>query len=163
MRLPVFDEVLATRFIYAEPLIVALPSRHSLLANSGPILIDSLGACPFVTYEPTRGFNFHADLLALCRLASFSPNMVHLAPNTESVVGIVACGEGVAVLPASAERLRMRGVSFRPLLAPMAPPRLSRVRFGLAWHAERENASLRHFVDHASSFSIDDPSDRDGS
>jgi len=160
VRLPVFDEVLATRFIYAEPLIVALPTGHPLLVDSGAVSIDRLVNFPFVTYEPTRGFNFHADLLALCRLANFSPYLAHLAPTTEAVVGIVACGEGVAVLPASAERLRMRGVSFRTLAAPMAPPRLTRVRFGLAWHEERETATTRQFIDHASTMAQEDPDDQ---
>ncbi len=149
LRLPVFDEMVSTQFVYAEPLVVALPSGHALLGSSAAVTIDQLAASPFVTYEPTRGFNFHADLLALCSLANFAPNIVHLAPTTEAVVGIVACGEGVAILPASAERLRMRGVAFRPLDVVSAPANLGVVRFGLAWRRDFDTAILRRFLEHA--------------
>ncbi|WP_194917962.1 LysR substrate-binding domain-containing protein [Novosphingobium sp. NBM11] len=151
LRLPVFDEMIATRFVYAEPLIVALPAGHPLLADSSAITIGQLASSPFVTYEPTRGFNFHADLLALCSLASFAPDIVHQAPTTEAVVGIVACGEGVAILPASAERLRMRGVSFRPLNLGSAPEALGSVRFGLAWRRGMETPIIRRFLEHVES------------
>lgn len=149
LRLPVFDELIATRFVYAEPLVVALPAGHELLADSSAITIDQLAGSPFVTYEPTRGFNFHSDLLALCNLANFAPNIVHLAPTTEAVVGIVACGEGVAILPASAERLRMRGVAFRPLSIRGVAPSLRSVKFGLAWRSGFETAVVSRFLEHA--------------
>lgn len=149
LRLPVFDELIATRFVYAEPMVVALPAGHELLADSAAITIDQLAGSSFVTYEPTRGFNFHADLLALCNLANFAPNILHLAPTTEAVVGIVACGEGVAILPASAERLRMRGVAFRPLSTHGVAPSLRSVKFGLAWRKASETAVTRRFLEHA--------------
>lgn len=148
LRLPVFDELIATRFVYAEPLVVALPGGHPLLADSGAVAVDQLAPSPFVAYEPTRGFNFHSDLLALCSLASFAPDIVHLAPTTEAVVGIVACGEGVAILPASAERLRMRGCSFRPLNVKNVPVHLSQVRFGVAWRKGQESAVTLRFLEH---------------
>jgi DNA-binding transcriptional LysR family regulator len=76
---------------------------------------------------------------------------VHQAPTTEAVVGIVACGEGVAILPASAERLRMRGVSFRPLNLGSAPEALGSVRFGLAWRRGMETPIIRRFLEHVES------------
>jgi DNA-binding transcriptional LysR family regulator len=147
LRLPIFDELIETLFVHSEPLVVALPEGHPLLARSGPILMADLKSSRFVTYEPTRGFNFHSDLLAMCRLAGFNPDISHQVPTTEAVVGIVACGEGVAVLPASAERLRMKGVSFRPLNARRMPDHLQEVRFGLAWCKDSAPATARRFVD----------------
>lgn len=148
LRLPVFDEMLATRFVYTEPFVVALPNGHALLRDSGALPISQLAACDFVAYEPTRGFNFHSDLLTMCGMVGFSPRIAHWAPTTEAVVGIVACGEGVAILPASAERLRMRGVSFRPLQEDDLAPDLRTVRFGLAWRKDAETPLIRRFVDH---------------
>lgn len=147
VRLPIFDELIETRFVHSEPLVVALPSGHPLLAHSGPVSPDDLKSSRFVTYEPTRGFNFQADLLALCHLASFDPAIAHEAPTTEAVIGIVACGEGVAIVPASAERLRMRGVAFRPLDVPASAPELATVRFALAWRAGMIRPTVRKFID----------------
>ncbi|MBN8485607.1 MAG: LysR family transcriptional regulator [Sphingomonadales bacterium] len=147
LRLPIFDELIETRFVHSEPLVVALPEGHELLSRSGPVAMSSLRTSKFITYEPTRGFNFHSDLLALCRLSGFNPEITHQVPTTEAVVGIVACGEGVAVLPASAERLRMKGVFFRPLNAKRIPEHLSQVRFGLAWCKEGAPATALQFVE----------------
>lgn len=147
LRLPIFDELIETRFVHSEPLVVALPEGHELLSRSGPVAMSSLRTSKFITYEPTRGFNFHSDLLALCRLSGFNPEITYQVPTTEAVVGIVACGEGVAVLPASAERLRMKGVFFRPLNAKRIPEHLSQVRFGLAWCKEGAPATALQFVE----------------
>lgn len=132
IRLPIHDEILVTAPIYHETLIVALPVDHPLSAISGAIAIDQLRSSPFVTYEPRRGFSYHADLYALCRLAGFEPAIAHEASTTEAVVGIVACGEGVAIVPAAAERLRIHGVCFRPLQISDTPQPFETVMFGLA-------------------------------
>ncbi|WP_275229503.1 LysR family transcriptional regulator [Novosphingobium album (ex Liu et al. 2023)] len=147
LRLPIFDELIETRFVHSEPLVAALPLGHPLLAHSGAVSPADLRSSRFVTYESTRGFNFQADLLALCRLANFDPEIAHEAPTTEAVIGIVACGEGVAIVPASAERLRMRGVAFRPLEVPDATAERAVVRFALAWRAGELGATTRKFID----------------
>lgn len=147
LRLPIFDEKIETVYVYSEPLIVALPEGHQLLSNGGPVTIEDLKSSRFITYEPTRGFNFHSDLLALCRLAGFAPEIVHQVATTEAVVGIVACGEGVALVPASAERLRMKGVAFRPLDCGGTPEYLCEVRFGLAWCKDAPSATALRFID----------------
>lgn len=153
LRLPVHDELVETHFIYAEPLVVALPLDHPLLETSSAVAVGELAASRFVTYQPTRGFAFHADLLALCRLANFDPVIAHEAATTEAVIGIVACGEGVALVPASAERLRMRGVAFRPLDMSGVPPHLGMVEFGLAWLKGKASPTAQIFVEQARSAS----------
>lgn len=146
LRLPVHDELLETRFVHREPLIVALPTDHLLLRNSGPVRLADLASSRFITYLPTRGFNYHADLHALCRIAGFEPAIAHEAATTEAVIGIVGCGEGVALVPASAERLRMRGVSFRSLETKEAPTRLTTVEFALAWSKNAVTSTTLEFV-----------------
>lgn len=149
VRLPIHDELIDTLFVHSEPLAVALPTGHPLLTHSGPVHIGDLQSSRFVTYEPARGFNFHADLYALCRLAGFTPEVIHEAPTTEAVVGIVACGEGVAIIPSSAERLRMRGVAFRPLAMAGIERQLGEVSFALAWRKGRASATVRKFLEMA--------------
>jgi DNA-binding transcriptional LysR family regulator len=153
VRLPVVDELIETQFVHSEALVVALPLGHRLLQSSEPIMIEQLASDRFITYELTRGFNFHADLLSLCRLASFDPDIVHQAPTTEAVIGIVACGEGVAIVPASAERLRMNGVGFRPLDLKSIPGDLRSVQFAIAWSRENRSQSVQAFVRCATNFS----------
>ena len=111
--------------------------------------MGDLEAEPFVTYERSRGFDYHSDLVALCRLSGFEPNIRHEAATTEAVVGIVACGEGVALVPASARRLRMRGVQFAGLSLPNVPEKLGTVDFAVAWRREGASAATMEFVQRA--------------
>jgi DNA-binding transcriptional LysR family regulator len=153
IREPILDELLATQTVYSEPLALALPADHPLCATTGAIAIRRLAASRFVTYEPRRGFSYHADLSALCRIAGFDPIIAHEAASTEAVVGIVACGEGVAVVPASAERLRMHGVRFRPLEVSVPPQPFETVTFGLAWNKVSASSVAQEFIAHARDWS----------
>ena len=53
----------------------------------------------------------------------------------------------MAIVPASAERLRMRGVAFRTLQPPVRAPHLADVRFGLAWARKKASATTMQFVE----------------
>lgn len=146
LRLPIFDDALETRQVHCEALVSALPTGHRLLSRSGAVSIRELREEQFVAYEQTRGFNYHADLVTLCRIHGFDPQIMHCALTTEAVIGIVASGEGVAIVPAAAERLHMYGVAFRPLDAPDAPRDLLTVRFGLAWRREDRASPASRFA-----------------
>ncbi|MFM2410213.1 MAG: HTH-type transcriptional regulator BenM [Pseudomonadota bacterium] len=146
LRLPVFDEMIDSLFVHREALVVALPFGHPLLSARDPIRIDQLRDDKFITYEPSRGFNFQSDLHSLCRLANFDPEIVHEATTTETLIGIVACGEGIAIVPAAAERLRMAGVGFRPLDLHGVPQELREVRFAVAWSKANQGPTVDAFL-----------------
>lgn len=45
---------------------------------------------------------------------------VHEVPNDETLLGLVACGVGVSIVPASLTRLQLSEVAYRPLADPLA-------------------------------------------
>lgn len=149
LRLPVHDELIETRRVRREPLIMALPDGHPLVRQGEPIAIAQLAGQPLVAYQPRRGFSYHVDLLALCRLAGFDPRIVHEAGTTEAVIGIVACGEGMSLVPAAARHLQMRGVAYRRLARDGVPQHLIQVEFALAWRRDNPSPITLEFVRHA--------------
>ncbi|MDF0546516.1 LysR family transcriptional regulator [Sphingobium sp. H39-3-25] len=151
VRLPVHDEMLGTILVHREPLMVALPDNFRIgsSATDGPIKMTDLIGARFVTYAPRRGFEYHYDLRALCRLAGFEPDIAHEGETTDAIIGMVACGEGVAILPSDARRLSIHGVSFRELDVEDVPERLRTVEFGLAWNIESKSLAISEFVHHA--------------
>ena len=105
---------------------------------------------PFIAYVRRRGFGYHNDLIALCAAAGFAPKIHHEAETTEAIVGMVACGEGIALVPAAARRLVMEGVVFRkPVFPADAPVRLTEVAFALAWRHDTPSLVTSQFVKHA--------------
>jgi LysR family transcriptional regulator, benzoate and cis,cis-muconate-responsive activator of ben and cat genes len=149
LRLPVHDELIETRHIHSEPLILAIPDSDRFAEATEPALADMANR-PFIAYVRRRGFGYHNDLIALCAAAGFAPKIHHEAETTEAIVGMVACGEGIALVPAAARRLVMEGVVFRkPVFPADAPVRLTEVAFALAWRHDTPSLVTSQFVKHA--------------
>ena len=66
------------------------------------------------------------------------------AIQTHVVVGLVAAGIGVALVPQSARNIRMRGVTYRPLLEGTPP-----VHSAIAWRRDDKSPVLAAFLNTA--------------
>ncbi|WP_369986846.1 LysR substrate-binding domain-containing protein [Pseudomonas xanthosomatis] len=127
---PELDERLHRHLWREEALLLALPSDHPQAAQASVALADCAEQ-PFVFTPRALGGRYHQHLLDLCRAAGFEPRIVQEAAQLQTVVGLVACGFGVALVPASAAQANAQpGVCFRPLHDVQAPLPLY-----LAWRA----------------------------
>jgi DNA-binding transcriptional LysR family regulator len=98
-----------------DPLMVVLPSSHRLAAKSA-LSIKELEELPFVMYPPEGGTGIYPQIFRLCREAGFVPKVGQTAGEASTIIGLVAAGSGVTLLPSSFDRIRMDGVCYRPLL-----------------------------------------------
>lgn len=117
-------EMLVQRLI-DEPLVAVLPATHAAARGRGGLDLRLLQHDPFILTPRSVGISLHEGVLAACREAGFEPARGPQAPQITSVLTLVSAALGVALLPASARQLDMRGVAYRPL-------RGSSVRVGLA-------------------------------
>jgi DNA-binding transcriptional LysR family regulator len=88
------------------------------LAEGGDagVHLSELAEQPFVFFPRTHGTGLHDQLVGLARQAGFTPRIAQEAHEALTIIGLVAAGLGVSVLPASFRRIRIDGVVFRPLL-----------------------------------------------
>jgi DNA-binding transcriptional LysR family regulator len=94
-----------------EPLVAVLSSKHPLVNDSEEgLFLSALALEPFVFFPRSYGSGLYAQLLSLARDAG----------EAMTIIGLVAAGLGVSVLPASYQRMRIDGVVYRPLLDPEA-------------------------------------------
>jgi DNA-binding transcriptional LysR family regulator len=116
VRLPLVDpdERIAVRELYAEPLIAALPVGHPA-ARYSRVPLASLAAEPFIVFPRGVTPGFFDTVIAACREAGFSPRVVQEAAQFTSLVGLVAAGLGVALVPRGLDRLKLDGVVYRPV------------------------------------------------
>jgi len=106
---------LAGARVFAEPYVAALPRAHP--AAAAPRLrLDALADSAFLVFPPERGSGFHRAVFALCAEAGFTPRIAQAVSPMQALIGLVGAGVGVAIVPASARKLRFAGVVFRPLL-----------------------------------------------
>lgn len=107
--------------LFAEPLVAVLPAGHPLaLEGATGIALAELAAEPFVFFPRSFGTGLYDQVLGLARAAGFSPHIVQEASEAMTLIGLVATGLGVTILPASFSRMRIDGVVWRTLRDPGA-------------------------------------------
>ncbi|OAE12746.1 LysR family transcriptional regulator [Pseudomonas simiae] len=100
-----------------EPLVAVLNAGHPLVEGSERgLYLAQLAEEPFVFFPRSYGSGLYAQLLNLARDAGFSPHFAQEAGEAMTIIGLVAAGLGVSVLPASYQRIRIDGVVYRTLL-----------------------------------------------
>jgi DNA-binding transcriptional LysR family regulator len=97
-----------------DALVAVLPAA-SPLARQQSIAISQLKDMPFVMYPPGAGTGIYPQIFRLCRAAGFVPRIGEVAGEASTIIGLVAAGCGVSVLPASFDRIRMDGVKYRSI------------------------------------------------
>jgi DNA-binding transcriptional LysR family regulator len=123
-----------------EPLVAVLPADHRL-ANRQRIAPRSLAAEPFVCFPRHLGPGLFDEITALCRRAGFDPRIEQEAVQMQTIVGLVAAGCGVAIVPASVAGLHRPDVVF-----PRLSPTTRLVNLALARRTGRESAVIDNFV-----------------
>jgi DNA-binding transcriptional LysR family regulator len=112
------DPALRRDVLREEPLVVALPRAHHLLAREGKLSISSLAGEPLVIYPREPRPSYADQVISLFRDRGLEPNVVHEARELQSAVGLVAAEVGVAIVPASVQRLRRDDIVYRELAEP---------------------------------------------
>ncbi|HZF76879.1 MAG TPA: LysR family transcriptional regulator [Acetobacteraceae bacterium] len=98
-----------------EPLVLVMRRDHRLARRAGAIPVPALAGEPMVAFSRAVGTTLHAQLAAMCARAGFSPAIAAEARENSTLMGLVAAGIGVAVVPQSLLRIRPEGVTRRAL------------------------------------------------
>ncbi|MDR6290144.1 DNA-binding transcriptional LysR family regulator [Inquilinus ginsengisoli] len=146
LRNPTFPPVpdtLAVRELFRDPLVVALRADHPLAAGApAPMPLADLAGESFVCYPRDAGTSLYDQMIGLCRDAGFSPRLGQEAREVSTIVGLVAAGLGVSLLPASLQRIQVEGVVFRRLTDPGAFTTM-----WLTWRHDETSPAARAFID----------------
>ena len=118
-----------------EDIVVALPSGHRCAGQVRVELAD-LADDDFVASPRELGQGFHDQLASLCLHAGYLPRVVQQARRLQTVLGLVAAGFGVALLPASLGAYMPSGVAMLPLQSD-APKPLHQLDLYMAWDPMR--------------------------
>ena len=134
VRLPVDDPRIVARPILHERLVAALGPKSPWRPRAG---LASVAAEPFITIARTMSASFYDHVVAVCRAAGFTPNIVQEASELFTVLMLVRAGMGVALVPSASVFRGVPGVRVRPIA-----PREAAWDIGIAWSAERRDEPL---------------------
>jgi len=121
LYLPLDDASLDVECVSREPLVLALPAKHSL-SSEEQVDLASLADEPFILPARYRRMpGLYGQVTEACRQAGFTPNAVQKDVwLMQTIVGLVAGGIGVALVPASSRTSAARASSTRR--CPASPP-----------------------------------------
>jgi DNA-binding transcriptional LysR family regulator len=141
LRHPLPDEALRTETMMREPLVIALSKRHPLAAR-GHVTVADLAGEDFLLFPRERAPGLHAQVLAVCREAGFSPHVAQVSQELYTTVSLVEAGMGVAIVPASISKMGWRGVRWLRIAS-----RIAETRIDAAWRADNANPVVSAFLD----------------
>lgn len=105
---------LAAAPLREERLAVALPPGHAF-AERTRLRLRDLAEEDFVLCFRRASPSYFDTLVGACRAAGFSPRIVHEVGSVSSQLAFVACGQGIALVPASVKRMAAASVVLRTL------------------------------------------------
>jgi DNA-binding transcriptional LysR family regulator len=141
-RLPSTHPNLASRIIAIERLVCAVPEGHPL-AGRGEVSMSDMRFEEFVSLPDNQGSILQATMSSLCVSAGFQPNVVQLAPDSVTVLALVAAGVGITITLSSVERIEGSGVVYLAI-SDSAP---SHMFATLAWRKDDESLALRRVLE----------------
>ena len=144
-KLPFSAQHIESRLLLDEAIVMALPLDHPK-AQSGPIELRDFVDEDFVFTPQALGSGYHGQLIALCEAAGFYPKVVQEAAQIHTLIGLVSCGFGVALVPESIASSNMGDkVVFRPI-RPVAEAANPAIGLYMNWHAHNPSPLINRFI-----------------
>ncbi|ECG8588843.1 LysR family transcriptional regulator [Salmonella enterica subsp. salamae] len=134
LRNTLLPDSLNYNVILHEPLMAMIPCEHPL-AQKPVVTLAELAKEPFVFFDPHVGTGLYDDILGLMRRYNLTPTITQEVGEAMTIIGLVAAGLGVSILPASFRRVQMNGMRWIPLAEEDAVSEM-----WLVWSRHREQS-----------------------
>jgi DNA-binding transcriptional LysR family regulator len=143
-----YEATVTTRTILRSRFVAALPATHRLAGSRRAMALSALASEPWILFPAHEGRGLHDVIMTACTRAGFVPQVAQRAVQMETIVGLVAAGLGVALVPEPMSDTRRRGVTLRALSGPGTPVPYEAA---LAWRRDDRSPVLMEFLKLASS------------
>jgi DNA-binding transcriptional LysR family regulator len=115
VRAPAGADGLTIETIMREPTVAALPEGHAL-TRLRRIPVARLATEPFVLFPREQAPGLHDSITAAIAADGGLPRIVQEVAEMQTIVGLVASGMGVSLVPGSVQSLARGGVAYRPVM-----------------------------------------------
>ncbi|MFT3875382.1 MAG: LysR family transcriptional regulator [Propioniciclava sp.] len=135
-------EVLATRKVHAESLMLATHDAHPLAQLGRAPRLAEIATQPVVTYSPSLAHYLHDVVIAAFIAHDLTPHYVQQVTQVTSALAVVSSGLGVALVPASARYISAPGIRLTPI-ADCAPDTVQTVAI---WRRDNDSPTLARLL-----------------
>jgi DNA-binding transcriptional LysR family regulator len=130
---------LASRFLVRQSLAVVVPKSHKF-ASHRRIVLGRLSNEPYILFRRDSSPVFYDYLISLYQQHGLSLNVRHEADHPSTVLGLVAAGLGITILPYTV----YSGSS--DVVFCLFPQKYGSLEILLTWRRKNESALLKQFV-----------------
>lgn len=139
-RPPFDEEVFASKLLYRESMLLAVPSGHRLTGMGRNLTHEDFNHEPLIMHSPAEARYFYDLVVRMFPIRH--GNVVHVVSQIVTMVALVAARRGVALVPASAAQLQIAGVQYLPLESQQINP----VELHAIWVRRTENPALQRLL-----------------
>lgn len=137
---PIREDTLSVYPLYEETFLVALPKSHPLTKQKW-VSLKSLANEPLILYPRSLAPVLYNEFIQCCALAGFVPNIVQEGEMTDTRLGLVATGVGIAFIISGLQNLRLKGVVYRSL-----GDDFPKLKLALAWRKGESLLLVQEFL-----------------
>nr|WP_186363433.1 LysR substrate-binding domain-containing protein [Rhizobium sp. ACO-34A] len=101
--------------ILSEDLVVLIYNDHPLAKGEGPVALGDLALEAMIHFSSGQNNALLSQVTQLCREAGFEPRIEQEAGQNSTIVGLVAAGMGISILPPSICQIGKHGTCTRPI------------------------------------------------
>ncbi|PWL16515.1 LysR family transcriptional regulator [Falsochrobactrum shanghaiense] len=117
--------------LFYENAVVAMPEDNPL-AEKEIITVADLRNTPLIVPDKRSRPHSHDLTFALFTEAGLHPNIVQVADEKQTILGLVAAGIGLAIVPRAMSRLTIQGMRYIPISIP-SPQHNMLMPLAVAW------------------------------
>lgn len=142
---PVADGSLKALPVQRDRFLAVLP-RDNPLSRQGAVDLKALNAYPFVFGDNEAWSIYNALLFTECEARGLTPEIIQVVPESRAILGLVACGFGISILPECLTR------ALDPRVCAVRIADLSTLMTTQAvWRADTINPVVARFASHLKS------------
>jgi len=140
LRGPVAYEEIETATIFEEPFVTVMSRKHSL-AKENALNIEQIMREPLISLAATSSLNYRRQMFGALSNHMADLRIAHEVSDTHTLLGLVAAGMGISLVPASFSSIFTDQLVYRPLVGSTPKTTLQ-----LAWRRESLTHTLGHLV-----------------
>lgn len=140
LRGPVAYEEIETATIFEEPFVTVMSRKHSL-AKENALDIQQIMREPLISLAATSSLNYRRQMFGALSNHMADLRIAHEVSDTHTLLGLVAAGMGISLVPASFSSIFTDQLVYRPLIGSTPKTTLQ-----LAWRRESLTHTLGHLV-----------------
>jgi DNA-binding transcriptional LysR family regulator len=138
------EQRITLRRMVKSRLVAAIPVNNPLAGEpDAPLALAALADQSWIIFPASEGPGLHSTILRACAEAGFTPHIAQRAVQMETIIGLVAAGLGVALVPSLFSQTSREGVVFRELTGAGSPVPYE---VALAWRTGNRLPALEAFV-----------------